>query len=58
MRATAEEALEGAETVVVGNSASEFKALDGRLGGGTAVIDLARAFGGRTSDGAYQGICW
>lgn len=58
MRASAEEALAGAETVVIGNSASEFKALDGRLGDGTAVIDLARAFGKRTSEGSYQGICW
>jgi GDP-mannose 6-dehydrogenase len=58
MRASAEEALEGAETVVIGNSASEFKALDGRLDNGTAVIDLARAFGRRTSEGSYQGICW
>jgi GDP-mannose 6-dehydrogenase len=58
MRASAEEALDGAETVVIGNSASEFKALDGRLDNGTAVIDLARAFGRRTSEGSYQGICW
>jgi GDP-mannose 6-dehydrogenase len=58
MRASAEEALEGAETVVIGNSASEFKALDGRLDNGTAVVDLARAFGRRTSEGSYQGICW
>jgi GDP-mannose 6-dehydrogenase len=58
MRPSAEEALEGAETVVIGNSASEFKALDDRMGDGTAVVDLARAFAGRTSSGAYQGICW
>jgi GDP-mannose 6-dehydrogenase len=58
MRASADEALDGAETVVIGNSASEFKALDGRLDNGTAVIDLARAFGGRTSGGSYSGICW
>ena len=58
MRARAEEVLEGAETVVIGNSASEFKALDGRLGDGQAVIDLARAFGARQSEGRYQGICW
>ncbi len=44
------------ETVVVGNSASEFRALDGRLD--AAVVDLARAFGGRMSEGSYQGICW
>lgn len=56
MTASADEALEGAETVVVGNSASEFRALDGRVN--AAVVDLARAFGGRTSDGNYQGICW
>jgi GDP-mannose 6-dehydrogenase len=55
---SADEALAGAETVVVGNSASEFKTLDGRLSDGTAVVDLARAFGGRTSAGKYEGICW
>lgn len=56
MTPTADEALEGAETVVVGNSASEFRALDGRVD--AAVVDLARAFAGRTSEGQYQGICW
>jgi GDP-mannose 6-dehydrogenase len=59
LRPSIGEVLADAETVVIGNSASEFKALDGALRDGQTVIDLARAFGSRTSDGArYQGICW
>lgn len=59
MRASTAEVLADAETVVVGNSASEFREIGSQLRDGQAVIDLARAFGPRTSDGAsYQGICW
>lgn len=58
MRGTLDEVLAEAETVVIGNSAGEFRQLDGRLRDGQPVIDLARAFGARTSAGAYQGICW
>jgi GDP-mannose 6-dehydrogenase len=59
MRPSVRDVLQDAETVVVGNSASEFRELGAHLRDGQAVIDLARAFGSRTSDGqAYQGICW
>jgi GDP-mannose 6-dehydrogenase len=59
MRGSVAEVVEGAETLVIGNSASEFRELDARLNGRHVVVDLARAFGARTSDGAkYQGICW
>ncbi|WP_284352886.1 nucleotide sugar dehydrogenase [Roseisolibacter agri] len=58
MRASTAEVLADAETVVVGNSASEFREI-GALLDGQPVIDLARAFGARTSEGEkYQGICW
>jgi hypothetical protein len=51
--------LADADTVVIGNSATEFRAIGDALREGQAVIDLARAFGTRTSDGAaYQGIAW
>ena len=51
--------LADAETVLVGNSASEFREIGEQLRDGQAVVDLARAFGGRTSAGReYQGICW
>ena len=59
MRGSTAEVLADAETVVVGNSAAEFRQISESLRDGQAVIDLARAFGARTSDGTkYQGICW
>jgi GDP-mannose 6-dehydrogenase len=58
MRPTVREVVESADTVVIGNSASEFREVGERLDG-QMVIDLARAFGPRVSNGAsYQGICW
>jgi len=59
MRPTLDEVLSVAETLVIGNGSPEFRGLSDRLHGGQVVIDLARAFGTRTSDGReYQGICW
>ena len=58
MRDSTADVLADAETVVVGNSASEFREIGPRLRDGQAVVDLARAFGPRRSEGAYQGICW
>ena len=46
-----------AETVVVGNTSPEFSSLDGELKG-RMVIDLARAFGQKTSSENYSGISW
>jgi GDP-mannose 6-dehydrogenase len=58
MRPTIPEVLASAETVVIGNSASEFREIGAQLNG-QMVIDLARAFGPRVSNGpSYQGICW
>jgi len=58
MRPTVREVVESADTVVIGNSASEFREVGEQLDG-QMVIDLARAFGPRVSNGAaYQGICW
>lgn len=59
MRPAMGEVLAEAETIVVGNGSKEFRGLGERINDGQVVIDLARAFGNRTSDGkAYQGICW
>jgi GDP-mannose 6-dehydrogenase len=59
MRPTVAAVLSDAETLVVGNGSPEFRGLGDRLTDGQVVIDLARAFGARTSDGQkYQGICW
>jgi GDP-mannose 6-dehydrogenase len=58
MRPSIREVLDSADAVVIGNSASEFRALGDQLDG-QLVIDLARAFGPRVSNGpSYQGICW
>jgi GDP-mannose 6-dehydrogenase len=58
MRPTVREVVESADTVVIGNSASEFRELGEQLNG-QMVVDLARAFGSRVSTGpSYQGICW
>jgi GDP-mannose 6-dehydrogenase len=59
MRPAMGEVLAEAETIVVGNGSKEFRGLGERINDGQVVIDLARAFGSRTSNGkAYQGICW
>lgn len=58
MRPTVDDVLSNAQTVIVGNGSPEFKRLGDRLQDGQVVIDLARAFGPRVSDGRYQGISW
>lgn len=59
MHPTVEGVLSEADTVVVGNGSKEFGGLGEQLRDGQVVIDLARAFGARVSDGdGYQGICW
>ena len=59
MRPTVSDVLTHADTLVIGNGSREFRAVGDQLRDGQMVVDLARAFGARTSDGAaYQGICW
>ncbi|HEX6643192.1 MAG TPA: nucleotide sugar dehydrogenase [Gemmatimonadales bacterium] len=59
MRGSTREVLEASEAVIIGNSAGEFREIQGHLAPDQPVVDLVRAFGSRTSDGAaYQGICW
>jgi GDP-mannose 6-dehydrogenase len=59
MKGSVEDVLAEAETVIIGNGASEFRQIEPRLRDGQMVIDLVRAFGSRTSNGdGYQGICW
>lgn len=59
MHPTVESVLAEADTVVVGNGSREFGGLGSQLRDGQMVVDLARAFGARVSDGdGYQGICW
>ncbi|HET7602590.1 MAG TPA: UDP-glucose/GDP-mannose dehydrogenase family protein [Gemmatimonadales bacterium] len=59
MRGSIREVLDASDAVIIGNSAGEFREIQGHLRGDQPVVDLVRAFGPRTSDGgAYQGICW
>jgi GDP-mannose 6-dehydrogenase len=50
--------LEHAEVLIVGNKAEEFGDITTKLRSGQTLIDLVRLFADRTTDGAYQGICW
>jgi GDP-mannose 6-dehydrogenase len=58
MCATAAEVIEHAEVLIIGNKAEEFREAAGKLRSDQTLIDLVRLFDGRTSDAAYQGICW
>jgi GDP-mannose 6-dehydrogenase len=57
MRNTWQDVVANSDTIIIGNSSSEYRelgdALEGRL-----VIDLARTFPGRRSGENYQGMCW
>ena len=57
MRNSIDEVLNSANTIVIGNKSEEFRQIDTRVRPDQIVIDLVRLFD-RTSDGAYQGICW
>ena len=59
MRGSTKEVLDASDAVIIGNSAGEFREIQGHLRADQPVVDLVRAFGPRLSDGAaYQGICW
>jgi GDP-mannose 6-dehydrogenase len=59
MRGSIREVLDASDAAILGNSAGEFREIQGHLRADQPVVDLVRAFGPRTSDGpAYQGICW
>ncbi|MBI4754064.1 MAG: UDP-glucose/GDP-mannose dehydrogenase family protein [Betaproteobacteria bacterium] len=55
---SAEEIIEHAELVVIGNGAPEFANVFGRLRPGQQVVDLVRVSAGCRSGGDYEGICW
>ena len=59
MRSEIGDVLDTAETIVIGNGAGEFRAIEPQLRDGQVVIDLVRVFGSKVSDGrTYNGICW
>jgi GDP-mannose 6-dehydrogenase len=53
-----EEVMAHAETIIIGNSAPEFRDVPQRLGNGQSVIDLVRITESRSVSGLYEGICW
>jgi GDP-mannose 6-dehydrogenase len=59
MRGSIAEVLDDAEVLVVGNKASEFREISGKVRANQVVIDLVRLFeNDHKIDGSYQGICW
>jgi GDP-mannose 6-dehydrogenase len=59
MRASVAEVLNDAEVLVIGNKASEFREISGKVREDQVVIDLVRLFeNDKKIDGLYQGICW
>ena len=58
MRNSIQEVVDFGEVVVIGNGTPEFRAIQPQLRDGQMVVDLVRAFGRRTSEGAYQGVAW
>ena len=58
MRASVAEVIAAADVLLIGNKAEEFRAVEQLKRADQTIIDLVRLFAGRTSDEAYQGICW
>jgi GDP-mannose 6-dehydrogenase len=50
--------LDHAETIVIGNKASEFESVPQRLQAGQRLVDFVRISSSRSSNGEYSGICW
>lgn len=53
-----DEILSHAQTVVIGNEASEFAEIMGRVRETQVVVDLVRISRQASSNGTYDGICW
>jgi len=58
MVSTIDEVLDHAKTIVIGNSAPEFREVPKRLGDGQTILDLVRVTDSRSVTGVYEGICW
>jgi GDP-mannose 6-dehydrogenase len=58
MVSSIEEVLDHASTIVIGNSATEFRDVPRRLREGQSILDLVRVTDSRSVDGVYEGICW
>jgi len=57
MRSSLDEVRETSDLLIVGNKSEEFREIESKLRADQIVIDLVRLFE-KTSDDAYQGICW
>ena len=55
---TIEEAISHGQTIVIGNSAHEFKNIMGMTSEEQVIIDLVRIVHHRSIAGRYDGICW
>ncbi len=55
---SADDVLDHAETIVIGNQSPEFQNVCTRLRPGQRVIDLVRIGNQTSPPGQYQGICW
>jgi GDP-mannose 6-dehydrogenase len=53
-----DEVLAHAGTLVIGNSAPEFREVPRRLRGTQSIVDLVRVSEARSVAGVYEGICW
>jgi GDP-mannose 6-dehydrogenase len=58
MCASVEEVVAGADVLIVGNKAEDFKKIGSLLRDDQVTIDLVRLFEKTSSDASYQGICW
>jgi GDP-mannose 6-dehydrogenase len=58
LASTIDEVLEHADTIVIGNSAPEFRDIPRRLGDNQTLIDFVRITDSRSVSGVYEGICW
>jgi GDP-mannose 6-dehydrogenase len=57
MVGSVDEVLEHGDTIVIGNSSTEFRAVPERISREQVVVDLVRIVN-RRSDERYDGICW
>jgi GDP-mannose 6-dehydrogenase len=58
MVSSIDEVLDHARTIVIGNSAAEFRDVPKRVAEGQTILDLVRVTDSRSVDGVYEGICW
>lgn len=58
MEDSIDKVLAHADTIVIGNGASEFREVPKRLREGQILVDLVRITGERSQAGRYDGICW